>query len=281
MGGVPEHFNFPWHLGMEEGKFEKEGLQLSWTDFPDGTGAMCKALRSGDLDGAVILSEGIVKDISAGSPVKIVQKFIATPLIWGIHVATDSAYQQLGDLQGKTAAISREGSGSQLMAYVNAKRLDWNPEELQFKIVGDVVGAIGALESGEADYFMWEHFTTKPLVDNGTFRRIADCPTPWPCFVIALREEFLLDNPDAVSQMLKVLNEISSEIREIPAVDNELAKRYGQRSKDIRNWLKLTEWSQSQLTEEELEAIQDQLLELRLIPERLENDALLYSLNHQ
>ena len=29
---------------------------------------------------------------------------------------------------------------------------------------------------------------TKPLVDNGIFRRIADCPTPWPCFVIAVRD---------------------------------------------------------------------------------------------
>jgi hypothetical protein len=25
-------------------------------------------------------------------------------------------------------------------------------------------------------------------VDKGIFRRIGDCPTPWPCFVIAVRE---------------------------------------------------------------------------------------------
>ena len=36
---------------------------------------------------------------------------------------------------------------------------------------------------------MWEKFTTKPLVDTNTFRHIGDCPSPWPCFVIAVREE--------------------------------------------------------------------------------------------
>ena len=40
---------------------------------------------------------------------------------------------------------------------------------------------------------------TKPLVDNGTFRRIADCPTPWPCFVIAVRNEVLKKHPNTIA----------------------------------------------------------------------------------
>ena len=62
-------------------------------------------------------------------------------------------------------------------------------KKLQFKVVGDLQGGIDALVSGDADYFMWEHFTTKPFVDNGTFRRIGNCPSPWPCFVLAVRYE--------------------------------------------------------------------------------------------
>ncbi|MGB5462344.1 MAG: ABC transporter substrate-binding protein, partial [Aureibaculum sp.] len=45
IGGVPEHFNLPWHLAIEEGKFTNEGIDLKWKEFPDGTGAMNKALR--------------------------------------------------------------------------------------------------------------------------------------------------------------------------------------------------------------------------------------------
>jgi hypothetical protein len=39
-------------------------------------------------------------------------------------------------------------------------------------------------------------FMTKPLVDKGIFRRIGDCPTPWPCFVIAVRDEILEKYPE-------------------------------------------------------------------------------------
>ena len=36
--GVPEHFNLPWHLAMEEGAFAERGIDLIWTDVPEGTG---------------------------------------------------------------------------------------------------------------------------------------------------------------------------------------------------------------------------------------------------
>jgi actin-like ATPase involved in cell morphogenesis len=42
-----------------------------WTDVPEGTGKMCQMLRDGETDIAVILTEGIVKDIVAGNQVKL------------------------------------------------------------------------------------------------------------------------------------------------------------------------------------------------------------------
>ncbi len=89
IGGVPEHFNLAWYLTLKNGEYKDEGINLRWHDYYGGTGAMCKGLRNGDIDIAVILTEGIVKDIIAGNPSKIVQTFIQTPLIWGIHVANN------------------------------------------------------------------------------------------------------------------------------------------------------------------------------------------------
>ncbi|HCO82598.1 MAG TPA: ABC transporter substrate-binding protein, partial [Arenibacter sp.] len=34
--GVPEHFNFPWQLAIEEGGFGARGINLNWTDIPEG-----------------------------------------------------------------------------------------------------------------------------------------------------------------------------------------------------------------------------------------------------
>ena len=31
VGGVPEHFNYPWRLAIEEGLFREEGLSLHWS----------------------------------------------------------------------------------------------------------------------------------------------------------------------------------------------------------------------------------------------------------
>lgn len=277
VGGVPEHFNFPWHLCIEQGDFEQENINLEWKDFPDGTGAMNKALRSGEIDVAIILSEGVIKDIAAGNPSKIVQVYVESPLIWGIHVAHDSSFNTIGDLQNAKAAISREGSGSQLMAFVNARNQGWDPEELTFEIVGNIDGAVPALKSNSAQYFMWESFTTKPLVDNKIFRKVGDCPTPWPCFLIAGREEFLEQNTEEVKKMLKVINNRTGRFKEIPEIKEKLARRYSQKPEDIEAWLKITSWSQHQLSEEELEKVQDTLLELNLISEKLPAPNYFYS----
>ena len=121
IAGVPEHFNLPWHLCIDTGEFEEVGIDLQWTDVPEGTGKMCQLLRDNETDIAVILTEGIVKDIVGGNPSSIVQTYVESPLIWGIHVAAESQYQTLADLENTKVAISRYGSGSRLMAYVNAQ----------------------------------------------------------------------------------------------------------------------------------------------------------------
>ncbi|RTZ07144.1 ABC transporter substrate-binding protein [Flavobacterium bomense] len=273
IAGVPEHFNLPWHLAIESGDFEKENIDLQWTDVPEGTGKMCQMLRDGETDIAIILTEGIVKDILAGNPSKIVQLYVESPLIWGIHVAANSNYKTVADLENTKVAISRLGSGSQLMAYVNAdnqSRLHsgWKTDTLQFEIVNTIDGAVEALTNGTADYFMWERFMTKPLVDKDIFRRIADCPTPWPCFVIAVREEFLENNPVLISKILAIINQTTEDFKDIPSIDKTLASNYHQKIEDIQEWLSLTQWSQKPLTVEMLNKIQNQLFQLKIIEKK-------------
>lgn len=268
IAGVPEHFNLPWHLCIENEEFEAQGIDLQWTDVPEGTGKLCQMLRNGETDIAVILTEGIIKDIVAGNPSKIVQVYVQSPLIWGIHVDADSSYKTLSDLENTKAAISRIGSGSQLMAYVNAHNQGWKTENLQFEIVNTIDGAVDALSNGTADYFMWERFMTKPLVDNGTFRRIADCPTPWPSFVIAVRNELLESQPELIDTLLDVINQTTEEFKHIPSIDKTLSSRYNQKIEDIKKWLSITKWSQKPLDSKTLNNVQNQLLELSIIDKK-------------
>ena len=275
IGGVPEHFNYAWYLALKQGHFKEHNIDVRWKDYFGGSGQMTKALRENEIDMAVILTEGIIKDITEGNPSKIVQIFVESPLIWGIHVAQDSSYKNLSELKGQKAAISRYGSGSHLMAYVNALKLKWNTaSDLQFEVVKDLDGAVESLSRKEADYFMWEKFTTKPLVDEKIFRRLGDCPTPWPCFVIAVRDEFILNEKETLQNILKTINAITSSFKEISQIDRIISERYQQKNEDVKAWLELTKWSQKNIDPETVEAVQNQLLKLNIISEKWAYDQL-------
>ena len=263
--GVPEHFNLPWHLCIENGEFNAVGIELQWSDIPEGTGKMCQMLRQEETDLAIILSEGIIKDIAAGNPTSIIQEYVASPLLWGIHVAADSSFQTVTDLEHKRVAISRFGSGSHLMAIVHAKQMNWEVNQLEFVIVDTLDKAVVALQNKEADYFMWERFMTQPLVDQHIFRRIGVCPTPWPSFLLVGRRDFVQNNTALVDSIVEVINATTEEFKLIPSIDRTLAERYDQKIEDIQAWLSLTRWSQRQLSEVNYNKIQQQLVDLQLI----------------
>ncbi|WGK64766.1 substrate-binding domain-containing protein [Croceiramulus getboli] len=269
IGGVPEHFNLPFHLALEEGLFERSQLDVKWKMYPEGTGAMNRGLRTDDIDLAVILTGGIIKDIAHGNPSKIIQMYVSSPLLWGIHVAAGSPFQKLSELENKRVAISRYGSGSHVMAHALAKQQGWDPDQLSMVVVNTLEGAVEALTKGKADFFMWEHFTTKPLVDQSIFRRITDFPTPWSSFVIAGREKFIADNGEALNRFLEVINTVTEDFKRIPSIDKTLSNRYGQELEDIQKWLSMTKWSQSQITPEEINLIQKRLLALNMIDSAL------------
>ena len=279
IGGVPEHFNLPWHLAMEANKFSKKGIDLQWKDFHGGTGAMCKALRDGSIDMAVVLTEGIIKDIINGNPSKIVKVYVESPLLWGIHVGAESHFRTVEDLKEATIAISRYGSGSQLMAIVNAHKNGFETENLQYEIVKNLNGGIEALTNGTADYFMWEHFTTKPLVDSGVFRRIESVTTPWPCFVIAVRNDVLEQDSKMIRVILKVINKQLKKFEtpyKIEGLDALLATRYEQQLEDIKEWLSITKWNRKKgVSKKLINTIQNKLVKFNVISEEVNAKMLL------
>ena len=279
IGGVPEHFNLPWHLAIETGKFKKKGIDLQWKEFPGGTGDMCRALREGTIDIAIILTEGIIKDISNGNPSKIVKVYVESPLLWGIHVTANSRFTSVKELENATIAISRIGSGSQLMAKVNAHSQGFDITNLQYEIVKNLEGGIEALINRTADYFLWEHFTTKPYVDSGIFRRVDNITTPWPCFVMAVRDEILEQQGDDIRQIIKVINKQLKLFKE-PLENNDLielfSERYQQKTEDIKEWLAITQWNRKKTISKKLiNTIQNKLVQFNVIENEVQANYLI------
>ena len=271
VAGVPEHFNLPWQNAIQAGAFEAVGIDLQWTMVPEGTGRLCQLLQDNEIDLAVILTEGLIKSIHQGNPARIVQKYVQSPLLWGVHVSATSSYQTEEELRGKKVAISRYGSGSELMAYVHADQFNWPKSSLQFEVVNTLDGAIEALTDQKADYFLWEQFMTQPVVDRGIFRRLGVCPTPWPSFVLAATEYCLNTQAAEIELIRDTINAFTKTFKtNQEETILQIVDTYGQLPKNIENWLALTEWATEPFTEAEIDHVQDQMMHYSLVDTKLE-----------
>ena len=243
LGGVPEHFNLPIHLALEDGSFASRGLDIKWTTFRGGTGQMTKALRDGEIDVCVLLTEGIIKDIIAGNPSKIISGYINTPLIWGVHTGSKNPLQHLSDIYTHQYGISRFGSGSHLMAIVDATVNDKKIDKDQFNVIKNLEGALESLAALESDVFYWEKYTTKPYVDDGQLRRLGEFITPWPCFMIAATKEILNRTPESITRMLRTIHDSCDRFMQSNDNIDLVARRYEQKLEDVERWYHATEWA--------------------------------------
>ena len=243
IAGVPEHFNLPWHVGIESGEFQSVDVEAEFAVHPGGTGAMMKSVANDDVDIAIVLTEGCIQAICGGTKARIVKTFVQSPLIWGIHVPANSELHSIGDVRGQRYAISRFGSGSHLMAIVDAAERGWETE-LDFAVVKNLDGAREAMSAGEANVFFWERYTTSPFVENGEFRRLDDRLTPWPAFVVCVSERALADKGDAIKALLNQVNSICQRLAaDAEQTQETIVQRYKITPEKVAKWWETTQWS--------------------------------------
>ena len=243
LGGVPEHFNLPVHLAKEKGAFAARGVDLEWTTFKGGTGQMTKALRNDEVDACILLTEGIITDIANGNPSLIISEYVTSPLIWGIHTGTENSLRHHSDIYDKRYAISRFGSGSNLMAIVDAHSQGKSIDTQQFHIIKNLDGALTSLTNMETDVFYWEKYTTKPYVDSGQLRRVGEYLTPWPCFMIAATQKAIDEKPETLIRMLRTIHDSCDYFMQSDDHINLVAKRYELLPNDVAHWYHKTSWA--------------------------------------
>jgi ABC-type nitrate/sulfonate/bicarbonate transport system substrate-binding protein len=280
VGGVPEHFNLPWHLGIENKIFEDAGVKIEWITFNGGTGQMTQALRKGEVDVCVVLTEGIVADIIKGNPSKIISKYLNTPLIWGLFSGINNPINYYGEIYDKNYAISRYGSGSHLMPIVDALFKGKTLENDQFIEIKNLDGALESLSKNESDVFYWEKYTTKPYVDKGLLKCLGEYITPWPCFMLTATDEAIKNKAEALSKMLKTLYFINKQFMSSVNSIEQVSERYKQDLEDVRNWFHSTEWSTNdELSSKMIENVIYTLKKSDIIKENMNPQSLFMRLN--
>lgn len=269
IGGVPEHYNLPWHMARNLGDLKEQGIKAEWTDFYEGTGGMIQAIKRDELDVAILLTEGAISGISRSANYKIVSFFTDSPIIWGIHVPADSDITDVNEIYHHRYAISRYGSGSHLMPYVHARQKDWPVHKLQFRVINNLDGARLAFREDKADVFFWEKFTTKPYVDNGEFRRIGECPTPWSCFVVVASDQTLALHADKVKLLIESTLKQAQSLYNDPDKVDIVAQKYDLLPEDVGAWFSYTKWAKNiELKKDVLAETTETLKDLGLVHQK-------------
>jgi len=96
------------------------------------------------------------------------------------------------DFNVQVNLLNNRLSGSHIMSLVLADQRGWlSPDgSAVFEVVqcGPFKPLRDAVNDKSADFFMWEHFTTKKFFDSGELRRLGEIYTPWSSWKIAARD---------------------------------------------------------------------------------------------
>ncbi|KAL8709521.1 MAG: hypothetical protein Q9220_005763 [cf. Caloplaca sp. 1 TL-2023] len=266
---IPEHFSTPLHLSVLH-----FSLPCHLIPYPTGTGAMVEALRKGEVDIAVGLTEGWVaalstvgitkQDEKGEERFKIVGTYVETPLLWAISTGAereDITTLKDGGLKGKNIGVSRLGSGSHVMGSVLADQRGW--------LDGDKAGEVGKEGKGEgggggafevvplgnfenlrkgvndaevADFFMWEYFTSKRYYNNDPqtkypIRQIGEIPTPWSSWKIVARDS-LVDSKELEEVLEKINQGIEYFETHVEESVEFITREMDYEEEDAREWIR-------------------------------------------
>ena len=135
-------------------------------------------------------------------------------------------------------------SGSYVMGFVLADTKGWLKDsgDPPFEVVPLQTFAKlrEAVNDGTADFFMWEHFTSKKYYDNGEIKRVGEIYTPWSSWKIVAQDahdQRLPDMFEKINQGIKYFEEHQEEAVGYISTNLDYSKE------DAQKWLKTVKFA--------------------------------------
>ncbi|KAL8727572.1 MAG: hypothetical protein Q9166_005978 [cf. Caloplaca sp. 2 TL-2023] len=246
VGFVPEHFSTPLHFAQTH-----LDLHATLIPFPSGTGHMVTALRSGELDIAIGLTEGWIAALASQTTrsqennFKLVGTYVETPLCWAISTGHDEeSIADVQGLKGKKLGVSRIGSGSYIMSYVLADREGWD-QPFECLPLQTFENLRKGVNDRSVDFFMWEYFTSKRYYSSESLhpiKKVGEIDTPWSSWKIVARKPLI-----GKSEMEEFLEKVNLGIKYFEEHNEEAVKyistELDYQEEDAREWMKTVKFA--------------------------------------
>jgi len=215
---------------------------------------MITSLRSGEIDVGIGLTEGWVAglgkaDVEGDGGYRIAGTYVETPLCWAISTGAKRSINTVADLKNGKIGVSRFGSGSHVIGYVLADQQGWLESGSQpFDVVPlqTFERLRQGVNDGTADFFMWEHFTSKRYYDNGEIKKVGEIYTPWSSWKIVASTK-LASGSEKDARLEELFEKIDQGVAYFEGHHDEAVKYISTEldysEADAREWLKTVKFA--------------------------------------
>jgi hypothetical protein len=118
--------------------------------------------------------------------------------------------------------------------------LDGSSPYADFVVLQNFANLRKAVNDGTADFFMWEHFTSKRYYDSGEIRRVGEIYTPWSSWKIVASTQTtqLRDDPRLVDLFRKLDQGVKYFAEHQDEAVQYISTSLDYSEEDAREWLK-------------------------------------------
>jgi NitT/TauT family transport system substrate-binding protein len=138
-------------VGIEKGFFKKAGIDITGVINGEGGGTSVRALIASDLGFGETSPAAGIAAISQGQDIKLVDIGSRSLADNVIIVMPNSPIKTMADLKGKKFGISNPKSLGEMTAVIAAEKVGLNPNDVQRVALGNLSGALTALENNVVD----------------------------------------------------------------------------------------------------------------------------------
>ena len=211
----------PWNgygalfVAAQKGMFKAKGLDVQIQSIED-VGVRKQSIVAKKIQGMAASVDVSVAALGQGVPLKLVWAFDASAGADGILVTKASGIKSIADLKGKEIAFNK-GSSSHLYLSTLLKKNGMKDADVK-AVEMKASEAASALMAGKVPAAVtWEpHITKAAAAGNIVLSTTKDTPA-LIADVLALHEDFVKANPDAVQKIVAALSEATDFIQKNPA----------------------------------------------------------------
>ena len=211
----------PWNgygalfVAADKGMFKAKGLDVQIQSIED-VGARKQSIVAKKIQGMAASVDVSIAALGQGVPLKFVWAFDASAGADGVIVTKASGIKTIADLKGKEIAYHK-GSASHLLLYTLLKKNGMKNADVK-AVEMKASEAASALMAGKVPAAVtWEpHMTKAAAAGNIILATSKDTPD-LIADVLALHDDFVKTNPDAVQKIVAALSEAADFMQKNPA----------------------------------------------------------------